>query len=160
MPRYKGKPRPGAAGATQRRHAAMGPEAAQALRASRARDRAAKARAEGGAMTETIRFAVRRTGSGFEGEVILPIGATDAAGFARHRVHVTAKGPTRESALSKAAGVADQIAQNPIVQAALPPGSGAAVSALKYLSKTGIDKGMKKIVGAGAKRLAKALKFW
>ena len=79
-------------------------------------------------------------------------------------VKLSAKASTQAKALKKASSVADMITSNPILKAALPPGSGVAIKAIKHLSKAAIKgklkKAAKKIVGKGAKRLAKALKFW
>ena len=121
---------------------------------------------------EKINFRVRRDGPLWTGEIQLPIGPGALAPTALpglpmgirpttgQSIAVTAKGSSKSDALHKAAGIAEQIASNPLVQAALPPGAGAAVSALKLLGKSGAAEGMKKLVGDGAKRIASALKFW
>ncbi len=71
---------------------------------------------------------------------------------------------SKGEALSQAAGLAQQIMSNPIVQAALPPGAGLAVEAIKRLADSEavgkLASEAKNIVGKGAKRLFGALKFW
>jgi hypothetical protein len=110
-------------------------------------------------MADVINFSVKRSGDGlWTGQVVLPVGPPGAT--RGQSVAVTAKSGDKSSALAKAAGLAEQIALNPIVQAALPPGAGAAVQALKMLGQSGAAEGMKKLVGEGAKRIASALKFW
>lgn len=75
---------------------------------------------------------------------------------------VASKGKSPSSALAKAAGAAKTIASNPILSAVLPPGTGAAISAVEALAKAAPLGKMKSvartITGPGAKRLAKALK--
>ena len=79
-------------------------------------------------------------------------------------VKLSAKAKTQAKALAKASSVADAIINNPILKAALPPGSSTAIKAIKYLSKSAVKgklkKAAKKIIGKGAKRLAKALGKW
>lgn len=80
-------------------------------------------------------------------------------------IKLVARSMTKAGALAKASAYADKIAENPILAAALPPGSGAAIKALSYLSKSAaagkLESAAKKITGKGAKRLVKALKkFW
>lgn len=79
-------------------------------------------------------------------------------------VKLVAQSASKAGALAKASSVADQLLNNPIVAAALPPGSGQAVKAIKYLSKAAnagkLASAAKNVVGNGAKRLASALKFW
>jgi len=110
-------------------------------------------------MADVITFSVKRAKDGlWTGQVVMPVGP---AGATRGQaVTVATKAKSKSDALAKAAGLAQQIASNPIVQAALPPGAGPAVQALKMLGQSGAAEGMKKLVGAGAKRIAKALKFW
>ena len=123
---------------------------------------------------QKIRFKVRRSGNQWEGTIELPLSTMRAlpglapggaprmvpSGMPAHRVLVKAKGSTQKSALNRAAGIAESLMDNPLLQAVLPPGSGMAVSAIKMLAKTGVTKGLKKVTGKGAKRLAKALMFW
>jgi hypothetical protein len=74
---------------------------------------------------------------------------------------VTATGKSKASAVSRAAGLANQIATNPIVSALLPPGAGPALKVAGKLAnavKSGTAKKyLKKLKGPGAKRLMKAL---
>jgi len=127
-----------------------------------------------------IRWTTRRTGNGsYEGTIILPTSFSQivrAPGNEHVRarrpdllrrtkpIAVTARGPSKAHALAQAASVASRIANNPLLQAALPPGSSQAIKAIDYLSKSAaagkLASASKKIVGKGAKRLAKALKFW
>jgi len=123
---------------------------------------------------QKIRFEVRRTGNQWEGTIELPLstmralpgaapgGAPRLAPFGRpaHTVKVSAKGASQKSALNRAAGIAEQLLDNPLLQAALPPGSGAAISAVKMMAKSGPGKALAKFTGKGAKRIADALKFW
>lgn len=112
---------------------------------------------------QTVKFKVRRDGRLWHGEVTLPFGPERFAGSAvapRQQIRVQAQSGSKSDALAKAAGIAGQIVNNPLVAAALPPGSGAAVKALQLLGKSGAAEGMKKLMGAGASRIADALKFW
>lgn len=68
-------------------------------------------------------------------------------------------GPAK--ALLKAAATAAQVADNPVLQAVLPPGTGAALKAAILVSKA-VQEGrggeaLAKLKGPGAKRLAAAL---
>lgn len=97
---------------------------------------------------------VPRKKGGFFGTIVLPVG--------KAVIPVSMPGKTKGEALSKAAGLAESLLSNPIVKAALPPGSGAAIMAVKKLGKYG-TKAMKLLKGKGAKRIGKALKklkFW
>lgn len=79
-------------------------------------------------------------------------------------VRLKARSKSKAGALLKAASVANAIANNPILSAALPPGSKVAIKAVNFLAKSAVvgklEKATGKIVGKGAKRLIKALKFW
>jgi len=80
-------------------------------------------------------------------------------------IRLIAKSKTKAGALAKAAAVAEKMAKNPLLAAVLPPGTGAAISAVSKLSQSAaagkLEKVAKKYVGKGAKRLFKALKsFW
>ncbi len=109
---------------------------------------------------QRVRWTLRRMpGGDYEGEIYLPmIGQNGAC------LPVRARGKTKADALNNAAGIAQQIASSPVLQAVLPPGASNAIGAVKMLSKFAkvgkLDKAMGKLVGKGAKRLAKALKFW
>jgi hypothetical protein len=105
-------------------------------------------------------YVVPRKGGGFRGKIFIPLGPSLT-------LPVPGNGDTRRDALANAAGLAEQIASNPLLRAALPPGSGAAIEATKYLAKAAgagkLAKKMKNLVGPGAKRVAKTLsklKFW
>jgi hypothetical protein len=111
-------------------------------------------------MTRKIKWkVVPRKGGGFWGTIVLPAGTAT--------VPITARGATQREALANASGLASSLLDNPILKAALPPGSGAAIEAVKMLSKAvgagKLKKAMNKLVGKGAKRVGKALKklkFW
>ncbi len=80
-------------------------------------------------------------------------------------IKLVAKSRTKAGALAKASAYAEQIANNPILAAALPPGTGKALKIISVLSKSAaagkLEKAAKKLTGKGAKRLVKALKkFW
>lgn len=78
--------------------------------------------------------------------------------------HPTLAPASAGGALQQAGSLASSIMSNPLVQAALPPGSGVAVEAIKYLADSDVAGDLasaaKNIVGEGAKRIADALKFW
>ena len=102
---------------------------------------------------------VPRKGGGWWGIITLPAGLA--------RIPVKAPGKTQREALSTAAGLAESLLDSPILRAALPPGTGAAIKATKMLAKFAkkglLKKGMKLLKGKGAKRIAKSLKklkFW
>lgn len=106
---------------------------------------------------------VPRKGGGFSGVIELPMQLPTGP----MTVPVEARGATRREALSSAAGLASKLLDNPVLKAALPPGSGAAIEATKLLAKYAgagkLAKGMKLLTGKGAKRIGKALKklkFW
>lgn len=113
-------------------------------------------------MRKTIRWNVSpRTGGGWDGTIVMESanGAVTTA--------VTARGASQPDALFTAATMATSLLDNPILRAALPPGSGAAIEAVKMISKYSsagdLAKGMSKLVGPGAKRIGNAiskLKFW
>jgi len=80
-------------------------------------------------------------------------------------IKMVAKSRTRAGALAKASAYAERIANNPILAAALPPGTGQAIKVISVLAKSAaagkLEKAAKKLTGRGAKRLVKALKkFW
>lgn len=105
--------------------------------------------------SETIKFSLKRQSDGlWVGELVIPVGPPGAT--RGQAIAITAADAKKPDALKKAAGVAEQILANPIIQAALPPGTGAAISAVKTLASGGTVRA----VGEGAKRLASALKFW
>ena len=111
-------------------------------------------------MARKIKWNIRpRKGGGFNGTIVLPAG--------KAIIPVTAPGKTQAMALKNASGLAKSLLDSPILKAALPPGSGAAIEAVKLISKYAgkgmLKKGMKLLTGKGAKRIGKALKklkFW
>ena len=100
-------------------------------------------------------------GGGYRGVITLPTGR-GRRGKRALRIQATSK--SKSSALLKAAGIAASIAENPIMQSVLPPGSSKAIRAVAKLAaaaKVGkLEKTLLKYTGKGAKRLAKKLKFW
>lgn len=128
-----------------------------------------------------VTWKMKKTADGaYEGWVILPFdmpslhaAAARARGLPPPRaprrhparaakpVAIKAKGKTPAGALSSAANLADKLISNPIVSSILPPGTGAAVKGIKYISKAAkvgkLGKAVGKLVGPGAKRLGKAL---
>lgn len=106
---------------------------------------------------QTVKWRVRRTPAGdYEGVIRIPGRFTATT--------VRAVAPTKKDALLQATGLAQEIADNPIVSALLPPGSKLALdTATKLASAAKVGKlaeAAASVVGPGAKRLAKALKFW
>jgi len=112
-------------------------------------------------LTHTIKeTSTPRTGiMGYWGRIILPAG--------KAVVPIEVPGRTQAEAVSNAAGLASSLLKSPLLQAALPPGSGAAIEAIKmvgkYATKGKLKKGLKLLKGKGAKRVKKVLKklkFW
>lgn len=111
-----------------------------------------------------ISWKLKRTAPNqYQGIVILPLAAIPGK-RAAGPLAIKATGSSAASALSKAANIADRIASNPIIASVLPPGSSVALKATKYLAKAAkvgkLADAASKVVGPGAKRLLKALKFW
>ena len=80
-------------------------------------------------------------------------------------IRMVARSRTRAGALAKASAYAERIANNPILAAALPPGTGQAIKVISVLARSAaagkLASVAKKLKGKGAKRLIKALKkFW
>ncbi len=77
-------------------------------------------------------------------------------------IRMVARSRTKAGALAKASAFADKIASNPLLAAALPPGTGQAIKVISALSRSAaagkLEKVSKKLVGKGARRLKKALK--
>ena len=95
----------------------------------------------------------------------VPTAALPSGHPAGKPIRLVATSKTAAGALAKAASVAEVIAQNPILSSVLPPGTGAALTAIAKLSKSAaagkLESAAKKYTGKGAKRLVKALKkFW
>lgn len=84
-----------------------------------------------GSGTRTVSFRAKRVPDGWEGTITLP--STGGAASAT----VTAKGPTKSSAMSRATGLAQQVMSSPIVKALIPPQAMLAVKAAGALAKVG-----------------------
>lgn len=79
------------------------------------------------------------------------------------RVAITATGPDKATALKKSAAGLQSLLDNPLVKAALPPGTGVAAAALSRVAEAAgvpgaLDKAWKSLKGPGAKRLVSAVK--
>lgn len=112
-------------------------------------------------MAQKVKWKLQKTYYGWRGELTLPPMIFRGKPAA---IRVKAGARTRAGAIAKAAGIASQIADSPLLQAALPPGSAIAVKAISKLARAALKgkagKVLKKLVGKGAKRLIKSLKFW
>ena len=82
----------------------------------------------------------------------------------REVLSIPGSGPTKAKAFQRAALLAQQIASNPVVSAVLPPGSAKAIGIAAELASRYKGGGLeaaqafaKKLTGAGAKRLIKAI---
>lgn len=93
-----------------------------------------------------IKWNLRRTANGWEGEISLPGG-----------IATKAPGQTKAKALRNAAGLADQIMSNPVLQTALPPQAALALKGIKLLSNAKAAGAIKNVVfkAPGLKKLAK-----
>jgi len=80
-------------------------------------------------VSQTIRWSVRRKRGVWEGEIIIP---TRNHGGPPMPVTVKAEANEKKQAVTRAAAFASTLAENPAVQAVLPPGGAAA---LKLLGK-------------------------
>lgn len=78
-------------------------------------------------MSTTIRWTLRKTSDGWEGEIVLPVGVTQCLSRAR--------GTTKAQALSRAASLASRVARDPVVQALLPPQMRAGLAATRMLAR-------------------------
>lgn len=114
-----------------------------------------------------IRWTMRKLPSGDTEAMItcVPTGTLPSGHPAGKPIRLRAVSRTKAGALLKAASVAQMIANNPLMKSVLPPGTGAALSAVVKLSKSAaagkLERAAKKYTGRGAKRLIKALKkFW
>lgn len=131
--------------------------------------------------TQSVRWKLRkhREGRGgdvvYTGEILIPgewsqlipgapPGISYIAAKSAPANHPTLAPSTPGEALAQAGSLAQQIMGNPLVQAALPPGAGVAVAAIDYLAQNetigNLANAAKDVVGAGAARIANALKFW
>ena len=110
-----------------------------------------------------IKWAMKKLPDGsFEGMVVM-VPAANAGPWSKSKpIKLVAKSKTAAGALAKASSVAKMISKNPLLSAALPPGSGVALKAISYLSKSAaagkLSSAAKKVTGKGAKRLYSALK--
>jgi hypothetical protein len=105
---------------------------------------------------ENISWRLRKVGPDeWMGEVIF--------GSAPHgmALRAAATGPTKAKALVKAAGLAEQVASNPVVSALLPPQAKLALQAATIIGKSAAAgkaaDALAKYTGPGVKRLMKAL---
>lgn len=93
------------------------------------------------------------------GTLVLPFDARKLPGGGM--TTITAKGADKATALGKAAVLAKQAITNPLVAAILPPGAGAAVTAISALSKSAaggyLADAAKTFTGPGLNRISKAL---
>ncbi len=112
-------------------------------------------------------FQARKVSGGWNAVVSLPVlPQFTPGGFPPGSpLRVVAKDrATKAGAIQDAASIASKLASNPILAAMLPPGTGAAVAVTEKLMKAvglgNLDQVAKNLVGKGAKRLAKKLKFW
>ena len=114
-----------------------------------------------------VTFSARKVRGGWNAVISLPtIPGLTPAGFppgAPVRFLATERG-SKAGALADAAGLAAKLASNPILAAMLPPGTANAVKVTAALAKAAnlgkLEDVAKKLVGKGARRLAKKLKFW
>lgn len=103
---------------------------------------------------------------GYEGMITLVPQRTVPGGFRKgKKIKLVATSSTKAGALAKASSVAARLMSNPLLAAAMPPQAMVAVKAIDFLAKSAaagkLRKAATKVVGAGAKRLFKALKsFW
>jgi len=83
--------------------------------------------------SDRTRVRCRRIGYGsYVGEIDVPLGDDTEA-----RISVKAQGESKAEALHRAARLADQIVNDPLVQAVLPPQAKAAIQATKVLAAAG-----------------------
>jgi hypothetical protein len=84
-------------------------------------------RIEGGEHMPTIKWTLRKTADGWEGEIVLPVGVTQSLSRAR--------GSSKGQALARAASLASRVAQDPVVRALLPPQVRAGLAATQLLAR-------------------------
>lgn len=115
-----------------------------------------------------VTFKARKTrGGGWNAVVSMPtIPGCQPAGYPPGvPIRTVAKDrDSKANALADAASLASRLAKNPMLAALLPPGTAQAVKVTELLAKSAaagkLASAAKKLVGPGAKRLAKKLKFW
>lgn len=103
-----------------------------------------------------IHWRLRKAGPDlWEGEIIFGSAASGA------KMSVKALGPTQQTALAKAGGLAEQVIANPLVSAILPPQATLAIKAASMIGKSAAAgeaaKALGKFAGPGVNRLMKAL---
>lgn len=119
----------------------------------------------------SVQWTMEKLPSGSWAGMITLVPSGDAQGAMARTVRrgqpikLVAKSRTRAGALAKASAYAERIANNPILAAALPPGTGKAIKIISVLAKSAaagkLEKAAKRLTGKGARRLVKALKkFW
>jgi hypothetical protein len=99
-----------------------------------------------------VRWNLKPVGDHWEATLVFEAGA--------HPATVTTKGASPPDALHRATILADQITSSPIFKAVMPPGTGAAISAIKDIASSGPGKVAAKYAGEGAKRLISAVSHW
>lgn len=73
---------------------------------------------------------------------------------------VVASGGDEDAAVLRAAEIADKIASNPIFQAVAPPGTAAAIKAVRLLAANkNVRRVVSRFAGPGARRLRKVFGF-
>lgn len=90
-------------------------------------------------------------GGRWNGEITVLAGA--------YPIVLGAEGKSPAQALARAAVIADQLTQSPIFAAVAPPGTMAAIAAIKALaSSKDLRRTLRKFGGPGAQRLARSLR--
>jgi hypothetical protein len=117
---------------------------------------AAAARARAGQVT----YDVREIPNGYIAIIQFPIAS--GMGAVGEPGAVIMGGDNPRQALARAAVLADQITNSPIFAAVAPPGTAAAIKAIKALAKsTDARRLLRRFAGPGAERLARTLhRFW
>lgn len=93
---------------------------------------------------------VRRTPDGWRADIEFRLAGLGCA--------VGADGPSQRQALARAAAIANQLAQSPILAAVAPPGTAAAVKAISALAKSrDVRAALSRFRGPGARRLARSI---
>jgi len=96
-----------------------------------------------------VQWHLKRAADGWAGIIDIPLPLAP--------VRVMTKGRNKQEAIARAAVAAKAIATNPLLQAVMPPGTGAAVMAITALAQSPTAQTLTKFAGPGAKRLVKAL---
>lgn len=90
----------------------------------------------------------------YRGKVTVPMQSPMAG---RQLVSTQSVGPTKASAVSKAASLASELISNPVAQALLPPGTPLAVQGLKLLADEG-PAALARFAGPAKERVASVLR--